>query len=145
MDNTEIAAEAVDIANELGAVLQGRNTVACFIALSMVLGASAAMAERPDFDGMMKRIETGARDSFFRALKEQGRAPAAVTPSIAWVPTHQHLKTLRLYRVVIGHAHIEATMEAAVVYDNAAGLTFVRPASEFYDGRFLLMNGGASG
>lgn len=74
MDNTEIADQAVHIANELGAVLQGKNTVACFIALSMVLGASAAMAERPDFDGMMKRIETGARDSFLRAMKEQGRA-----------------------------------------------------------------------
>ncbi|MBE1208163.1 hypothetical protein [Aminobacter carboxidus] len=73
LDPSDIGAEAVDIANELGAVLQGRNTAACFIALSMVLGASAAMAERPDFDGMMKRIETGARDSFLRTMREQGR------------------------------------------------------------------------
>lgn len=73
LDASEIGAQAVDVANELGAVLQGKNTVACFIALSMVLGASAAMAERPDFDGMMKRIESGARASFLRTMQEQGR------------------------------------------------------------------------
>ncbi|AMS41216.1 hypothetical protein [Aminobacter aminovorans] len=73
LDASDIGAQAVDVANELGAVLQGKNTAACFIALSMVLGASAAMAARPDFDGMMKRIESGARDSFLRAMQEQGR------------------------------------------------------------------------
>lgn len=73
LDGSDIGGQAVDIANEIGAVLQGKNTVACYIALSMVLGAAAAMADRPDFDGMMKRIETGARDSFLRSLREQGR------------------------------------------------------------------------
>ncbi|GAA2887750.1 hypothetical protein GGQ99_004738 [Aminobacter niigataensis] len=73
LDVSDVGGQAVDIANELGAVLQGRNTVACYIALSMVLGAAAANAGRPDFDGMMRLVESGARDSFLRALQEQGR------------------------------------------------------------------------
>lgn len=72
-DASPIGQESVVIANEIGALLHGRNTVACYLALSMVLGAAAANAKRPDFDGMIKLVESGARDSFLRNLQEHGR------------------------------------------------------------------------
>lgn len=73
LDATDIASEAADIAYEVGALLSGRNTAACYLALSMTLGAAAATAERPDFDGMINFVEAGARKSFEHLLKEHGR------------------------------------------------------------------------
>lgn len=73
MDASATAAEAVVIANEIGALLHGRDTAASYVALSMVLGAAAAMGEKPDFAGTMKLVERGARDSFLRYLQEKGR------------------------------------------------------------------------
>lgn len=85
-----------------------------------------------------------AQDEAMEPVPATGQLPVGAGSPI-WAPTHQHLKTRGLYRVVIGHAYIEATMEAAVVYDNAEGMTFIRPSSEFHDGRFLLLTGGDHG
>ena len=51
-----------------------------------------------------------------------------------WQPTHRHRKG-GLYRVV-GKATLEADRSDAVIYDDADGVTWVRSAAEFYDGRF---------
>lgn len=52
----------------------------------------------------------------------------------SWLPTHRHRKG-NLYRV-IARGYYETDLAAAVVYDDAAGKVWVRPAAEFDDGRF---------
>lgn len=69
MTNADIADEAVVIANEIQALLIGRDTVAVYAAIAMVLGAAAAKAERPDLDGLMRLITSGARGEFARVRK----------------------------------------------------------------------------
>lgn len=50
---------------------------------------------------------------------------------------YRHLKSGGLYHVLHWDARIEATMEDAVVYQSLRdGMTWVRPRSEFSDGRF---------
>lgn len=58
------AEQAVDLANELQAVCEGRPTAVVYMALSMILGASEARARKPDLDGLMKLVEECARDQF---------------------------------------------------------------------------------
>lgn len=54
-----------------------------------------------------------------------------------WEPTHQHVKTGGLYRIV-AHGLIEADLTPAVIYQaKRDGSVWVRPASEFDDGRFV--------
>jgi hypothetical protein len=49
-----------------------------------------------------------------------------------------HLKTDTVY-VIRAYCIIEATKTPAVLYQNAAGgPLWVRPSSEFFDGRFLI-------
>lgn len=52
-----------------------------------------------------------------------------------WRPTHRHRKGGR-YRLLTDNALIEATMQPAVVYEAVDGQWWVRPSSEFFDGRF---------
>lgn len=52
----------------------------------------------------------------------------------AFRPTHLHKKG-RYYQV-IGEGIIEESCTPAVIYKNDAGMTWIRPAKEFYDGRF---------
>ncbi len=52
---------------------------------------------------------------------------------------YRHVKTGNFYRVIIADARIEATNTEAVVYrreDIEVGTVWVRPRSEFTDGRF---------
>lgn len=51
-----------------------------------------------------------------------------------WAPTHQHKKG-GLYRVLT-HGVLEADHTPVVIYDDVAGQVWVRPVSEFDDGRF---------
>jgi len=60
------------------------------------------------------------------ALSQQGQQ--------GWRPTHQHRKG-GLYRVIT-RAELEADLSPVVVYDDANGRVWVRPAAEFDDGRF---------
>jgi hypothetical protein len=56
--------------------------------------------------------------------------------SEALAPTHRHLKTGGLYRVLHEGA-IEANLTPCIIYQNvASGAIWVRPSSEFWDGRF---------
>jgi len=55
-----------------------------------------------------------------------------------WRATHLHVKSGRLYRVIT-RGEIEADLTACVVYDDAAGRVWVRPAAEFDDGRFTVV------
>lgn len=54
---------------------------------------------------------------------------------VPWKATHTHLKTGGKYRVLL-MGTIEADMTPAVIYDNAEGVVWVRPETEFFDGRF---------
>lgn len=53
-----------------------------------------------------------------------------------WKPTHRHGKTGGLYRLTDQRVTIEATNTNAVVYEAQDGTFWVRPYSEFHDGRF---------
>lgn len=56
-----------------------------------------------------------------------------------WEATHQHRKG-GLYRVLHrDNVFIEADMVPAVIYDDDDGRIWVRPASEFDDGRFTVI------
>jgi hypothetical protein len=57
---------------------------------------------------------------------------------IPWKPTHRHLKTGGLYRVLLLGTS-EADMEPVVIYDNRDGRVWVRPENEFFDGRFVTL------
>lgn len=55
----------------------------------------------------------------------------------AFIPTHLHLKSGGLYRVITrGHMEADYPATAVVVYGDTEGRVFVRPAAEFDDGRF---------
>jgi len=56
-----------------------------------------------------------------------------------WEPTHRHAKGGE-YRLLM-HAVLETDRSAAIVYDDSEGTVWVRPASEFFDGRFTLIEG----
>ncbi|MBS7790256.1 DUF1653 domain-containing protein [Roseococcus sp. SDR] len=58
---------------------------------------------------------------------------------VCWRPTHQHRKG-GLYRV-IARGSVEADLTPAVVYDDAEGTVWIRPAAEFDDGRFTAIAG----
>lgn len=58
----------------------------------------------------------------------------ASPPETAWHPTHRH-RNGGLYRVV-GQGVIEADRTPATIYDDAEGTVWIRPTSEFEDGRF---------
>lgn len=57
-----------------------------------------------------------------------------------WTPTHRHGKTGNLYRLVHRLATIEADMTPAVIYEGQDGTFWVRPSSEFWDGRFATID-----
>lgn len=61
-------------------------------------------------------------------------APAATSH---WQPTHLHVKG-GLYRKMMT-AIRKADLEALVIYDDAHGEVWARPATEFMDGRFKLL------
>jgi hypothetical protein len=52
-----------------------------------------------------------------------------------WEPTHIHNKTGGRYRLIRA-ALLEKTFEEVVIYESDSGTVWVRPKSEFYDGRF---------
>lgn len=58
--------------------------------------------------------------------------------TVPWRPTHSHRKGGQ-YRM-LGECWIEAGMVRAVVYDDSNGDVWVRPISEFHDGRFVALN-----
>ncbi|TJV51100.1 MAG: DUF1653 domain-containing protein [Mesorhizobium sp.] len=75
-----------------------------------------------------------------RKLEEARKAPS-------WQPTHQHLKRRSLYRFV-GAATLQTSIplsdtDAMVVYQAEDGSLWVRPHTEFFDGRFLTLAGEA--
>lgn len=61
-------------------------------------------------------------------------AIAAAEGGEVWTPTHMH-RGGGLYRELM-RGRLEWTLDACVVYDNAGGQVWVRPAIEFDDGRF---------
>lgn len=71
----DIGAEAVELANKIERVCRGHTTAATYIAISMVLGASATLAARPDLDGLMELIAKGAKEEFDRREKQLGERP----------------------------------------------------------------------
>lgn len=61
-------------------------------------------------------------------------APLPAPSKHRWAPTHQHRKG-GLYRV-LAEGILETDRSAVVIYDDADGTVWVRPAAEFDDGRF---------
>ena len=62
---------------------------------------------------------------------------------LRWRPTHRHRKG-GLYRVITRGVW-EPERRAVVIYDDADGITWVRPADEFDDGRFTPLDQVATG
>lgn len=69
LTDDQIIREATKLANEIEAICRGRPTASVYMALSMMLGASAAHAPKPDFEGMMTLVERSAFGAFRRALE----------------------------------------------------------------------------
>ncbi len=67
-----------------------------------------------------------------RAARLFGQKPRARRD--VWTPTHQHRKG-GLYRERM-RGVLEADRSEVVIYDDAEGTVWVRPVSEFDDGRF---------
>lgn len=67
-DNAEtverIQGEAVDIANAIDKLIQGRNTAAVFTAFGMLIGDAAAQAAHPDLPALLKIVKRVARSEF---------------------------------------------------------------------------------
>ncbi|WP_298912317.1 DUF1653 domain-containing protein [uncultured Roseobacter sp.] len=82
----------------------------------------------------------GARrllSSFWSAGSAIGKTPFATGSGgerAVWVATHLHRKG-GLYRV-LAHGILEADRSEVVIYDDVEGTIWVRPKSEFEDGRF---------
>lgn len=53
-----------------------------------------------------------------------------------WKATHQHKKG-GLYRVICDSVMSSEDLSLHVVYDDASGKVWLRPKSEFEDGRFI--------
>lgn len=97
------------------------------------------------------KIIASVREAKWRALPQASRDarhiatsnPASVIAlcdavlAQGWRPTHRHRKG-GLYRVV-ARGSIEADLTPAVIYDDAEGRVWVRPAAEFDDGRFAAL------
>lgn len=71
MADPDFERETIEVANLIEAACHGRLTASVLMALSMVIGASAARAQRPDFDRMMKLVEQAARSTFEKELRRK--------------------------------------------------------------------------
>ena len=101
-----------------------------------------------EVDGEWVEIIREMLDSPFSHIKEPSADLVPAPPSQAQPDvteaTHRHVKTGGLYRV-LHRAEIEADLSPCVVYQNVeSGRTWVRPASEFDDGRFAALGTGAA-
>lgn len=97
-----------------------------------IVRAHTAVADR---QGQISPILASVHQIKAAAVGELVAAIRALPlPPNAWRATHRHRKG-GFYRVLC-RAEIEANLTPAVVYDDAEGRTWVRPASEFDDGRF---------
>ena len=70
----------------------------------------------------------------------KGAISCAACAYDGWEPTHRHVKTGGAYQFIT-EAKIEATLERVVVYEGQDGMRWIRPAAEFYDGRFIPHDG----
>lgn len=52
----------------------------------------------------------------------------------------EHQKTKEVYTIIV-FGNIEKTLEPSVVYQSSKGRVWIRPATEFFDGRFKQVNG----
>jgi hypothetical protein len=75
------------------------------------------------------------RDAMDAALAKAERI-LSVSPDDGWVPTHKHLKTGNLYRIVRVGVKIERDWSDGVLYETPYGQWIVRDKAEFFDGRF---------
>ncbi len=94
--------------------------------------------------GLMWRPDQGDDDGHREDLRKEVRAilaaaspvrpePVATEQTMHW----RHVKTGGLYEI-IAHADLEANEQTMVIYQSkASGKNWARPASEFYDGRFI--------
>lgn len=65
-----IAAEAVQTANDIEALLKGRDTAASYLAIAMVIGAAEAKAAKPDLHGLMRIISQQAFHTYLDTKRE---------------------------------------------------------------------------
>jgi hypothetical protein len=78
------------------------------------------------------------------AAREALSTPAAPELAVGWVPTHQHVKRGSKYRLD-GYGEIQTDMlltdyAKVAIYRAEDGTTWVRPVSEFEDGRFVALS-----
>ena len=71
-------------------------------------------------------------------MKTSPTPPSGPPIRADWVPTHRHRKG-GLYRF-ISRGILETDRSTVVIYDDAQGTVWVRPTSEFEDGRFEVLN-----
>ncbi|CAB4219406.1 hypothetical protein UFOVP1619_7 [uncultured Caudovirales phage] len=93
------------------------------------------MTEEPDWKLEAEKIDVHGADARDWADALFAAYALGKRHATEWRPTHKHLKSGHVYRVIV-RAEIESDLRPCVVYDDKAGRTWVRPAAEFDDGRF---------
>ncbi|MEM7472306.1 MAG: DUF1653 domain-containing protein [Pseudomonadota bacterium] len=86
------------------------------------------------------RLTSGLGGLIRQPAQPEPAPEAAPTHPNGWFATHLHKKGGK-YRVIM-HAVLEADRSDVVIYDDAEGAVWVRPVSEFYDGRFAPLSDG---
>lgn len=102
-----------------------------------------------DYEGAMSDLHSAITVLIHRINREKDLASAAewvkrnypgrADEIVAWKPTHKHVKRGTFYRVLSeGHLQMEGPNDNAqmIVYEDETGYVWVRPKSEFFDGRF---------
>ncbi|WP_319533400.1 hypothetical protein [uncultured Cohaesibacter sp.] len=84
----------------------------------------------------------GDPDSFERLMNIQdvllSMGDQSITPATPWRPTHVHRKSGEKY-CVLHVGLLEADLKPVVIYENRDHCVWVRPVSEFLDGRFVVL------
>jgi hypothetical protein len=66
--NEKTLHNAIDLANQIEAVIRGKETAAVYVAFGKIIGASASDAKQPDLCGLMALISEVAHNELARRL-----------------------------------------------------------------------------
>ncbi|WP_049973733.1 hypothetical protein [Azospirillum sp. B4] len=116
-------------------------------ALAKPRGIDLGVAVMEKFNRTSEKVGSPIRlapDGFWH-LTPSGPAyhPVKPDPAPSWRPTHRHRNGSDYREVLRGAMEADYPSTPVVIYDDAQGRIFVRPAAEFDDGRFSRLDQGS--